>query len=408
MEETLSVDLEAALNSLMPEAMLWFRRMVEINSFTTNRDGVNQVGALTAECFASMGFTPEFVESENQEHGRHLFLCRGDASLRPVVLVTHLDTVFPAEEEQKNDFQWREAPEEGRIYGPGTVDIKGGTVLVWLQLQALKRVLPALFESTRWIIAVNASEEVIGAEFGKRTAERAPQGARAVLVFEGGPREGNSFHLVTSRKGRALYRLHGHGRAAHAGSAHAEGANAIVMLAEAVQAAAQVTDYERGLTVNVGVIAGGSVVNRVPQEAFADMEMRAFDPRVLEDGCRRIEGVAVGAVSEQGAWIRVENTGTSPAWPASPETIALAQHWEVAARALGIFVKQVARGGLSDANYLCTLGPTLDGLGPSGANAHCSERSADGRKVPEYVEPDSFIPKAMLNIFALKSLLAGG
>jgi glutamate carboxypeptidase len=86
----------------------------------------------------------------------------------------------------------------------------------------------------------------------------------------------------------------------------------------------------------------------------------------------------------------------------------LARHWHVAARNLGIFVKQVSRGGLSDANYLCTLGPTLDGLGPSGANAHCSERSADGRKVPEYVEPDSFVPKALLNIFALKSLLTGG
>jgi len=408
MEEILKMDLEAALNALMPEAMDWFRRMVEINSFTTNREGVNELGALTAESFASMGFTAEFVESENRQHGRHLFLCRGDASLKPVVLVTHLDTVFPAEEEQKNEFHWRVASDEGRIYGPGTVDIKGGTILVWLQLQALKRVLPALFESTRWLIAINASEEVIGAEFGQRTAERAPLGARAVLVFEGGPREGKTFHIVTSRKGRALFRLHGHGRAAHAGSSHAEGANAIVILAQAVQVAAQVTDYERGLTVNVGVISGGSVVNRVPQEAFADMEMRAFDPLVLEDGCRRIEGLEVGCVSAAGASIRVESTGTSPAWPASTETMELAQHWHVAARNLGIFVKQVSRGGLSDANYLCTLGPTLDGLGPSGANAHCSERSADGRKVPEYVEPDSFVPKALLNIFALKSLLTGG
>jgi glutamate carboxypeptidase len=405
MKEILKMDLETALNALMPEAMEWFRRMVEINSFTTNREGVNQIGALTAECFASMGFTAEFVESENRQHGRHLFLSRGDTSLKPVVLVSHLDTVFPAEEEKKNEFHWRVVPEEGRIYGPGTVDIKGGTVLVWLQLQALKRVLPELFENTRWMIAINASEEAIGAEFGQRTAERAPRGARAVLVFEGGPREGHVFHVVTSRKGRALYRLHGQGRAAHAGSAHAEGANAIVALAEAVQAAAQVTDYGRGLTVNVGVIAGGSVVNRVPQEAFADMEMRAFEPLVLEDGCRRIEALEAFCVSAGGATIRVESTGTSPAWPASSETKELAQHWEVAARTLGVSVKQVARGGLSDANYLCTLGPTLDGLGPSGANAHCSERSTDGRKVPEYVEPSSFVPKAMLNIFALKSLL---
>ena len=78
MKEILKMDLETTLNALMPEAMEWFRRMVEINSFTTNREGVNEIGALTAECFASMGFTAEFVESENRQHGRHLFLSRGD------------------------------------------------------------------------------------------------------------------------------------------------------------------------------------------------------------------------------------------------------------------------------------------------------------------------------------------
>ncbi|NBV86030.1 MAG: M20/M25/M40 family metallo-hydrolase [Verrucomicrobia bacterium] len=323
----------------------------------------------------------------------------------PVVLVTHLDTVFPPEEEQKNDFHWREVPGEGRIYGPGTVDIKGGTVLIWLLLQGMRQVLPELFERTRWIIAANASEEAIGAEFSRRAQERMPLGARAVLVFEGGPREGDLFHLVTARKGRALYRLRAQGRSAHAGSAHAEGVNAIVALAGVVQRAAAVTDYGRELTVNVGWIGGGSVVNRVPQEACADLEMRAFDPGVLQEGCRQIESLAVQAHSALDAAIRVEEEGTSPAWPPSSATLELARHWEEAARTLGIAVKQVSRGGLSDANYLCTLGPTLDGLGPSGANAHCSERSPDGLKVPEYVEAGSFIPKALLNVLALKSLL---
>ena len=405
MNDPLNIALQATLTSLMPEALDWLKRMVEVNSFTTNRSGVDRMGELTAECFASLGFRPEFVESENPAHGRHLFLSRGDATQIPVVLVTHLDTVFPPEEELSNDFHWREVPEQGRIYGPGTVDIKGGTVLIWLLLQGLRRVLPELFEGTRWVIAANASEEAIGAEFSLRATERMPLGARAVLVFEGGPREGNLFHVVTARKGRALYRLQAHGRSAHAGSAHAEGANAIVGLAGVVQRAATVTDYGRGLTVNVGWIAGGSVVNRVPQEACSDLEMRAFDPSVLEDGCRQIESLAAQPQSSSEAVIRVEQTGTSPAWPSSSATIELAQHWEEAAQVLGIAVKQVSRGGLSDANYLCTLGPTLDGLGPSGAKAHCSERSSDGLKVPEYVEPDSFVPKAMLNALALKSLL---
>lgn len=399
-------NMNLTLEGLLPEALGWLQEMVGINSFTTNSDGVNRVGALTEECFLKLGFASEFVPSKDPSHGKHLFLSAGNPELLPIVLVTHLDTVFPPEEEMKNDFRWREATAEDRIYGPGTVDIKGGTILIWMLIRALQASHPELFERHRWIVAANASEEVIGAEFGQRVTERASLGAKAVLVFEGGPRDGNDFHLVTARKGRALYRLQAEGRAAHAGSAHAAGANAIVTLAGAVQAAAKVTDYSRELTVNVGRIGGGSVVNRVPQEAWADLEMRAFDPVVLEAARRRIESLGGAPASSSEARMLVECTGTSPAWPASPDSLALLEHWRGASLELGVGIKNVSRGGLSDANYLCNLGPTLDGLGPSGANAHCSEHTADGSKVPEYVEPSSFVPKTALNLLALRSLLS--
>jgi glutamate carboxypeptidase len=396
------------LQEMLPEAMVWLREMVGMNSFTSNKAGVNRVGTLTGECFAGLGFRPEFVPSEDSRHGNHLFLSCGDPARVPVVLVTHLDTVFSEEEERENDFCWREEPGEGRVYGPGTVDIKGGTVLIWMMLRALKLWRPEVFESNRWIVAANASEEVIGAEFGRLTERRAPEGARAVLVFEGGPREGDAFHVVTGRKGRALYRIEAHGRAAHAGSDHAMGVNAIVTLAGAVQAASKVTDYGRDLTVNVGRIEGGSVVNRVPQHAWADLEIRAFDPEVLSEACRRMEGLAGAPASLSEAGLSVECTGTSPAWPARESALELLEHWRGAAAELGVGIKRVSRGGLSDANYLCNLGPTLDGLGPSGANAHCSQRTADGSKVPEYVETGSFVPKAALNLAALCRLLSQG
>lgn len=405
MPSDLNSRLPSLLNGLLPEALEWLRRMVEINSFTTNRSGVDRVSAITADCFSPLGFEPEWVPSENADHGSHLFLTCGDSALKPVILVTHLDTVFPPEEEEQNDFRWRPSFDEGRIYGPGTVDIKGGTALIWMMLRALRETRDDLFQKHRWIVAANASEEVIGAEFGKRTAERVPRGAKAVLVFEGGPREGNHFHLVTSRKGRAVYRLEAEGRAAHAGSAHADGANAIVALAGAVQAASEITDYSQDLTVNVGSIGGGSVVNRVPQEAWADLEMRAFDPNVLLAGRKRIESLEAKPATSSDAQIHVKCTGTSPAWPVAPSALALLEHWYKAAEKNGICIKNVSRGGLSDANYLCSLGPTLDGLGPSGANAHCSERSNDGSKVPEYVDPNSFVPKAALNLEAISTLL---
>jgi glutamate carboxypeptidase len=133
--------------------------------------------------------------------------------------------------------------------------------------------------------------------------------------------------------------------------------------------------------------------------------MRAFDPAVLQEGQIQIESLAAAPKTPSDARMHVECTGTSPAWPASAGSLGLLSHWQDAARDQGLRIKNVSRGGLSDANYLCTLGPTLDGLGPSGANAHCSEWKEDGSKVPEYVEPGSFVPKTSLNFLAVCSLL---
>ena len=404
MTNDLSTRLLAYLPTRLTEALRWLERMVGINSFTSNAEGVNAVGKLTAECFADLGFVAEAVPSTHADFGCHLFLSRPKPGAPRIVLVTHLDTVFPPEEEKRNDFRWDSAPAEGRIYGPGTVDIKGGTALIWLLLQGLRECAPQVFESVDWLIAANASEEVLADDFAVRTRERCPEGAKAVLVFEGGPVNEGVYHLVAARKGRALYRVAAHGKAAHAGSSHAEGVNAIVALSEAVQSAAALTDYSAELTVNVGAISGGTVVNRVPHEAQFELEMRAFDPVTLTRACADLERLERPAAQGVAA-IHVESMGVSPAWPLDARTQALADQWLTAAEKLGLPARLVKRGGLSDANYLCGLGPTLDGLGPSGAHAHCSERSADGSLVPEYVDVGSFVPKATLNALALVDLI---
>lgn len=391
----------AEFEALMPQAMDLLRAMVEINSFTANPGGVNALAKLTAAAFEPFGFTSETVQSENRAYGKHLFLSFGNPAAKPLVLVSHLDTVYPPEEEKLNGFEWLECPSEGRIYGPGTVDIKGGTVLIWMMIAALRKVFPDWMKRFRWMIAMNASEEVMGRDFAKQVAERCPLGTKGIFVFEGGPREGRTYHLVTARKGRAEYRIHSHGRGAHAGSNHAEGVNAIAGLAKVVQAAAAVTDYERKLTVNVGRIMGGTVINRVPHEAHLELELRAFEPKRLSEGRHAIEALAESPAVANACRISVECIGVSPAWPESDSNGFLLEAWAHAAAALGLETRCVSRGGLSDANYLHRLGPTLDGLGPAGGNAHCSERSPDGAKVPEFVEPDSFVVKGTLNVCAL-------
>lgn len=395
-------DLTARAQHHLPEALHWLRRMVEINSFTTNLEGIESVGRVTADCFASLGFEADFVPAQNLEHGPHLFLRRrgSDSISKPVVLVTHLDTVFPPEEEKRNNFGWQVDGE--RIYGPGTVDNKGGTVMMWLMLKAMREVLPELFEKTHWLIAANSAEEVIGSDFARRTAERCPDGARCVLVFEGGTRDAAGYHMVTARKGRLEYQVTCEGRGAHAGSNHAMGINAVVELARIVPGIHALSDPERGLTVNVASLHGGTVLNRVPHVAVAELEMRAFEPQVLADAATALEAMA--GVTEGGAKIVVECQGSTEAWPGGATTEALFSAWEKAGAAMGLPVLRMARGGLSDANYLCSLAPTLDAMGPGGGNAHCSERSADGSKMPEFVDVDTFVPKAVMNVMALAGL----
>ncbi len=395
--------LESRLSAGLEILEAW----VAQNSFTANPAGVNALGALTADAFLPLGFEPEFVASEHERFGSHLFLRRGKRGAAPVVLVTHLDTVFPPEEETANGFHWRPEPSEGRIYGPGTVDIKGGTLVMWLALHALAELAPEVFEAHDWLVAANACEEALYADFGERTMERCrigsggagdagPARAAAVLVFEGGLLRGREFTMVTARKGKADFRVTASGRAAHAGSQHAEGRNAIVAMSEAVLRLASLTDLARELTVNVGAIRGGTVVNRVPHEAVCDLEMRAFDPSAFDAARAAILGLAGPSNAVPGAALDVRQTGESPAWPGDDGTARLLDVFREAAAAQCAAVVPERRGGLSDANYLASLGPTIDGLGASGGCAHCSERSADGSKVPEYVEPASFIPKAAL------------
>jgi glutamate carboxypeptidase len=117
--------------------------------------------------------------------------------------------------------------------------------------------------------------------------------------------------------------------------------------------------------------------------------------------------LGLAGMTPTGATISVECLGHSPGWPGGEETKRLFACWEAAAADLGMQVVSVSRGGLSDANYLWDLGPTLDALGPVGGHAHCSETTADGSKTPEFVEPATFVPKAVLNIEALRRLLQG-
>jgi len=404
-----STPLKHFLDQQLPAALELLRQMVGINSFTTNPEGVNRLARFTTECFAPLGFTAESIPSANPAFGAHLVLTRRGRSARNIAMISHLDTVFPPEEEARNNFHWQ--PEGDRIYGPGTQDIKGGTVMMWLVLMALRAQAPRVFEDTTWKLFLNSSEERFSPDFGDLCRSRFDAGTLAALVFEAEGRRGQEHLMVLARKGRASWRMTVNGRGSHAGGKHSHGANAATQLGHILPRIAALTDYSRGLTFNVGRVSGGTVLNRVPHEAIAEGEFRAFTPEACQHGKASLLALAgPGEVRSPDDGYTCETkveiiTETRP-WPRNPGTDHLYEFWKQTGEELEFPTNYEERGGLSDGNLIWDAAPTLDGLGPWGDNDHCSERSADGSKVPEYVEVGRFVPKAMLNTGAIIKLTA--
>ncbi len=399
--------LKQLLDSKLPTTLEILKQMVEINSFTTNIEGVDRLGRLTSETFAPLGFSPEFIRSANPRFGSHLVMTRPGRSGKSIALISHLDTVFPPEEEARNDFRW--SVEGDRIFGPGTHDIKGGTAMMWLVLSALQAQAPDVFEDITWTLLWNSSEECYSPDFGKICRSRLNVNTLAALVFEAEGRLGNEHLMVVARKGRATWRVTVNGRGAHSGGNHGHGVNAVVQAGRLVEKISALTDYARELTVNVATINGGTVLNRVPHEVVVEGEFRAFKPEVYEHAkaallAMRGKGDLRAKSDGHTCEINVEILTESNPWPRNPGSDRLCEIWRQAGELAGYPTNHQERGGLSDGNQLWDVVPTLDGLGPWGENDHCSERSADGSKLPEYVEISTFVPKATANILAMAKL----
>lgn len=401
----------------MPAYLDLLKNWMAVNSFTANREGVLIHTQQLTEAFTRLGFRVADQETAATAQSVHLGLIGGAAdTLAPTVgLITHLDTVFTVEEETLANFRW--TVEGDRVYGPGANDIKGGTAMIWLVLSTLQEFYPEVFHSTRWVLLANAAEERLAPDFHPFCVSHLGPATRACLVFEAGADVNSSseFPLVVARKGRSEWCVHVEGRAAHAGADIASGANAVVQAAHLIPRLAALADPARELSVNIASLRGGALTNCVPAHARIVGESRAFAPAVLEQmaaDMRRLcasVGTDVPVVRSQADGLACRATFevsmNTQTWSENINTDALWGVWKSAATDLGMKVSREHRGGLSDGNRLSAVYPTLDGLGPAGGNSHCSERSADGSKLPEYLVISSIAPKALLNIEALVRLL---
>ncbi|HEX7841373.1 MAG TPA: M20/M25/M40 family metallo-hydrolase, partial [Kofleriaceae bacterium] len=294
-----SSDLHAALEAVRrrgDEMLAMTRRWVEVNSYTANVAGVNAVGAMLREAYTLPSLACTVIPG-GEGSGDHLVWRTPAAAHRaPIVLIGHHDTVFPP-----GHFEgWRE--DGGRATGPGALDMKGGLSVIRGALAALEDVgaLAALP-----LVVMCVADEEVGSPSSAPHLRELARGAACALVFESG-RAGDV--IITRRKGVGAMTVVAHGKAAHAGNNHKDGANAIWALAKFADAAQQLTDYARGCTVNVGQFAGGTSKNTVAERAECKLDLRyetVADAKALVAAL----GAAADAAAAAVPGVRIEVSG---------------------------------------------------------------------------------------------------
>ena len=301
--------------------------------------------------------------------GRHLraeFTLPGPRKRRDgwILALGHSDTVWPLGALAQMPFREK----SGRLWGPGVLDMKSGIVFFLFALRALRELdIPV---ARKVVLQVNSDEEV-GSESSRPLTEDAARHSSAVLVLE--PGTGLAGKIKTARKGVGAYRVTVHGRASHAGVDFENGASAVLELARQIDRIAGFTNLQRGLTVNPGVIAGGTRSNVVAAEAWAEVDMRIA--RLKDAPAPDKKFHSLRPIDKR---CSVQVTGGMNR-PPMERTSAIGKLFEMArgcAQELGVKLEESSTGGGSDGNFTAALGvPTLDGLGGVGEGAHAVNES---------------------------------
>jgi glutamate carboxypeptidase len=337
-----------------------------------DKAAVDRFGRIVASEWKKRGATVTLLrQRERGDLVRAEWRPRGQRTAPQILVLGHLDTVYEIGTITRMPFR----VSRGRAWGPGTFDMKGGLVMALYAMDALAAVgcLPE-----KRIVFLWTSDEEIGSESSRAAIEREAKRSDAVLVLE--PAAGLDGDLKTGRKGVGEIELIVTGRAAHAGLNPGDGVNAIEEMAHQIARISRWNQPRRGITVNAGVIEGGTRTNVIPERARALVDLRASDAedmRALERKFRALRPILPGAKLEiRGGFNR----------PPMERNMSAALYAKARAlsKEMGLTLGEAFVGGGSDGNFTAALGvPTLDGLGAVGENAHSPRENIVIRTLPE-------------------------
>lgn len=350
MSQTTLAYLQAQNQRYMLELAEW----ASIESCTDDREGLQTF----AEVFSTRARLLGMDADQIGPGGARIWARWQVGEGTPILLVGHGDTVYPRGTLERQPVAQR----DGKLYGPGTYDMKGGLLLICAAIEALQ----ATGRKPRrpiWVLMTD--DEEIGSPGSRPYIEDLARQAGCALILEPATTSGA---LKTARKGVAVYELDIVGRASHAGGAPHEGRSALTELAHQILWLAGLNDPASGTTVNVGIAHGGTAANVVPASAKARIDVRVRTPAEAERIARLMaERTAV----TRDVAVRYTGGLRNPPMQRTEAIAALFGHAKLCAADLDMEVQEASVGGGSDGNFIAALGvPTLDGLGVAGDGAH--------------------------------------
>ncbi|HEY6129450.1 MAG TPA: M20 family metallopeptidase [Candidatus Acidoferrum sp.] len=360
------------LTPRLPQMLRTLEAFVSAESPSTEKPACDACARVVAQEWRNRPVRVELLEQKHRGAHLRISYAPGKAKLRSQLFVLgHYDTVYATGTLAKMPFRVA----AGRVCGPGVFDMKAGIVQALFALDALHQIGDAL---TKEIVFLWTSDEEIGSESSRKLLETEAKRSDAVFVLE--PALGPKGLLKTARKGVGEAEIIVHGRASHAGLAPEKGVNAIHELAHQIALVNDWNDSSRGISVNAGLIAGGTRSNVIPDRAAAVLDLRALriaDMRRVERSLHRLRPATRGA--------RIEVRGGFNRAPLEHKiSFELFQRASSLASEMGLSVGEATAGGGSDGNLTAALGvPTLDGLGAVGDGAHSPTEFVVVRTIPQ-------------------------
>ena len=357
------------LTDRQPEIIEHVRELVVRESPTHDKAACDALCAYLVERFREIG--GKIKIHRQAKAGNHLQVdFAGPRGRRPVLLLGHYDTVYDLG--TLKTMPWRE--KSGHLYGPGVFDMKGGIAQIMYALRALSEVNGVLPRPvTVWLV----SDEETGSDTSRAMTEKLAAKCAAALVCEPA---GHGGAVKTARKGVGGFVIRVTGHAAHSGLDFEKGQSAILELSHQIQAVSRLTDLKRGITLNPGVIRGGTRTNVIASEAVVEVDLRIAHKA---DGPRMERLVRSLRPVNRNCQLHIEGGVNRPPLERTKGVAALFERAQAIGRELGFPLKEIAVGGGSDGNFTASIGvPTLDGLGAVGDGAHAAHEHVVAAELP--------------------------